>query len=91
MTGKDYISVKPSGAIHPGEILLEYLEASGWNRRDLARITGIAPKSINEICRGSAAITVRTSLALEKSLPRPAHFWLNLQRQHDDETAGIKY
>ena len=79
------------GATHPGEILLEYLETSFWSQRDLARKTGITPKTISEICRGKAAITARTSLALEKSFPRPAHFWLNLQRQYDEEIERIKF
>jgi addiction module HigA family antidote len=75
------------GAVHPGEIVSEYLEFHGWTQRDLARRTGLTPKTISEICNGKAPLTPTTALALEKVLRRPAHFWLNLQRQYDEAKA----
>jgi HTH-type transcriptional regulator/antitoxin HigA len=70
--------------LHPGETVIEYLEFNHWSQRDLARRTGLTPKTISEICNGKAPITPPTSLALEKAFQRPAHFWLNLQRQYDE-------
>lgn len=78
------------GPTHPGDVVVEYLEALGWSQSDLARRTGITPKTISEICNGKAAITPQTSLAFEKVLQRPAHLWLNLQRQHDETEARSK-
>lgn len=72
---------------HPGEVIADYLEFHGWAQRDLARRTGLTPKTISEICNGKAPITPPTALALEKVLQRPAHFWLNLQRQFDEAQA----
>ena len=72
---------------HPGEAVAEYLEFQGWAQRDLARRTGLTPKTISEICNGKAPITATTALALERALQRPAHFWLNLQRQFDEAEA----
>ncbi len=72
---------------HPGEVVVDYLEFHGWAQRDLARRTGLTPKTISEICNGKAPITPQTALAFEKVLQRPAHFWLNLQRQHDEAEA----
>jgi HTH-type transcriptional regulator/antitoxin HigA len=72
---------------HPGEVVADYLEFHGWAQRDLARRTGLTPKTISEICNGKAPITAPTALALEKVLQRPAHFWLNLQRQFDEAEA----
>jgi HTH-type transcriptional regulator / antitoxin HigA len=72
---------------HPGEVVADYLEFQGWAQRDLARRTGLTPKTISEICNGKAPITAPTALALEKVLQRPAHFWLNLQRQFDEAEA----
>ena len=72
---------------HPGEVVADYLEFHGWAQRDLARRTGLTPKTISEICNGKAPITPPTALALEKVLQRPAHFWLNLQRQFDEAEA----
>jgi HTH-type transcriptional regulator/antitoxin HigA len=72
---------------HPGEMVSEYLEFNEWNQRDLARRTGLTPKTISEICNGKAPITPTTALALEKVFRRPAHFWLNLQRRYDEAQA----
>jgi HTH-type transcriptional regulator / antitoxin HigA len=74
-------------AVHPGEIVSEYVEFHGWTQRDLARRTGLTPKTISEICNGKAPLTPTTALAFEKVLRRPAHFWLNLQRQYDEAEA----
>ena len=63
---------------------MEYLEFNDWNQRDLARRACVTPKTISEICNGKAPITPATSLAFEKVFRRPAHFWLNLQRQYDE-------
>lgn len=72
---------------HPGETVLEYLGFHGWSQRDLARRTGLTPKTISEICNGKAPITPTTALAFEKAFQRPAGLWLNLQRQFDEADA----
>jgi addiction module HigA family antidote len=77
----------PNAVPHPGEMVLEYLEFNGWSQRDLARRTGLAPKTISEICNGKAPVTPTTALALEKAFARPAHLWLNLQRHFDEAEA----
>ena len=78
---------KASGMIHPGEMVVDYLDFTGWSQSDLARRTGLSAKTISEICNGKAPITPATALALEKVFQRPAHFWLNLQRQFDEAEA----
>lgn len=77
-------------AVHPGEIVSEYIEFRGWTQRDLARRTGLTPKTISEICNGKAPVMPATALALEKVLRRAAHFWLNLQRQYDEAEARTR-
>jgi HTH-type transcriptional regulator / antitoxin HigA len=72
---------------HPGDAIVEHLELRGWTQRDLARRTGLTPKTISEICNGKAPIMPPTALALEKVFQRPAHLWLNLQRQFDEAEA----
>lgn len=79
--------IQPSAVPHPGETVLEYLDFNGWSQRDLARRSGLTPKTISEICNGKAPITPPTALAFERVLQRPAHFWLNLQRQFDEAQA----
>jgi HTH-type transcriptional regulator / antitoxin HigA len=85
--GSENTSLIPAVVPHPGEFVSEYLEFNGWSQRDLARRTGLTPKTISEICNGKAPISPTTSLALEKSFQRPASFWLNLQRQYDEAAA----
>jgi HTH-type transcriptional regulator/antitoxin HigA len=80
---------QPRRVPHPGEVIADYLEDNGWSQRDLARRSGLTPKTISEICNGKAPITPPTSLAFEKVLQRPAHFWLNLQRQFDEAEARL--
>jgi HTH-type transcriptional regulator / antitoxin HigA len=75
---------------HPGEAVNEYLEFNGWSQRDLARRTGLTPKTISEICNRKAPITPPTALAFEKAFQRPAHLWLNLQRNFDEAEARKK-
>lgn len=90
MDNSEYKLVEPCAEIHPGAMLLEYLESNCWSQADLARRTGLTPKTISEICAGKAPISLSTSLTLEKVFHRPAHFWLNLQRQYDEDIARRK-
>ena len=87
MDSKYRISACPEAEPHPGEVIGEYLEFYGWSQRDLARRTGLAPKTISVICNGKASVTASTALTLERVLRRPAHLWLNLQRQFDEAEA----
>jgi addiction module HigA family antidote len=81
------VSFEPVNVPHPGDTVQEYLEVLEWSQRDLARRTDLTPKTISEICNGKAPITPTTALAFEKAFQRPAHFWLNLQRQYDEVEA----
>ena len=81
------IRYQPETVSHPGDTVLDYLECNGWSQRDLARRTGLTPKTISEICNGKTPVTPPTALAFEKVFQRPAHLWLNLQRQYDEAEA----
>lgn len=78
------MTYEPHEVGHPGETVVDYLEFNGWSQRDLARRTDLTPKTISEICNGKAPISPPTALAFERVFKRPAHFWLNLQRQFDE-------
>jgi HTH-type transcriptional regulator/antitoxin HigA len=80
-------SFEPNAVPHPGETVLEYLDFNGWSQSDLARRTGLTPKTISEICNAKAPITPPTALALEKAFQRPAHLWLSLQLHFDEAEA----
>jgi HTH-type transcriptional regulator / antitoxin HigA len=80
MNNAQPLNFEPNAIPHPGETVLEYLDFYGWSQRDLSRRTGLTPKTISEICNGKAPISPPTALAFEKAFQRPAHLWLNLQR-----------
>ncbi|MBF0109465.1 MAG: HigA family addiction module antidote protein [Magnetococcales bacterium] len=79
----------PDHAVHPGEILEEYLSALGMNQTELSARTGIVLKHINEIIRGKAAITVDTALKLERTVGHSASFWNNLQQLYEQDIARL--
>jgi antitoxin HigA-1 len=72
--------------IHPGEILKEeFLSPLGISQYRLAKDTGVPPRRINEIVRGTRAITADTALRLARYFGTSEHFWLNLQARYDLE------
>ncbi len=87
MASNDRIPIEPMATPHPGEVIVEYLASHGWTQRELARRTGLTPKTISVICRAKASVTATTALSLERVFRRPAHLWLNLQRQFDEAEA----
>jgi len=84
MDSREQTLFEPAAAVYPGQVVSEYLEFHGWSQRELARRSGLTPKTISEICNGNAPITPATALAFEKVFQRPAHLWLNLQTHFDE-------
>ena len=80
---------KPDYLTAPGQILEDYLENFGMSQAELATRTGLTKKTINEIIKGKSPITPETSLKLERTLGRPAHFWNNLERQFQEDRARM--
>ena len=66
-------------AIAPGEYLAEVLEDLGMSQAELARRMGRPNQAINEIVKGTKAITSDTALQLEKVTGVPAYLWINLE------------
>jgi addiction module HigA family antidote len=72
--------------VHPGEILHEeFLAPLGISQYRLAKDTGVPPRRINEIVRGSRAVTADTALRLARYFGTSERFWLNLQTRYDLE------
>jgi HTH-type transcriptional regulator/antitoxin HigA len=69
-------------AIPPGEYLLEAVTEKGITQSDLARRMGRPEQKINEIVKGSKAITPDTALQLEQVLGVPAHIWTGLEADY---------
>jgi antitoxin HigA-1 len=74
--------------IHPGEILREeFLAPLAISQYRLAKETSVPPRRINEIVRGSRAISADTALRLARYFGTSEQFWLNLQARYDLELA----
>ena len=72
--------------IHPGEILLEeFLRPLQLSQYRLAKDVSVPARRINEIVRGSRAITADTALRLARYFGTSDRFWLNLQSRYDLE------
>jgi len=72
--------------VHPGEILLEeFLQPLGLSQYRLAKETSVPPRRINEIVRGTRAVTADTALRLARYFGTSEQFWLNLQSCFDLE------
>jgi addiction module HigA family antidote len=71
---------------HPGEILREeFLDPLGLSQYRLAKETSVPPRRINEIVRGTRAISADTALRLSRFFGTSERFWLNLQSRYDLE------
>lgn len=68
--------------VAPGETILDLLEANCMTQLDLASKTGMNKKTVNEIIKGKAPITVSLALKLEYVFGVPASFWNNLESNY---------
>lgn len=73
-------------SIHPGEILQEeFLVPLSISQYRLAKEMSVPPRRINEIVRGTRAISADTALRLARYFGTSERFWLNLQARYDLE------
>jgi HTH-type transcriptional regulator/antitoxin HigA len=80
----------PDITIAPGETLQEYSDSLAMTQVDLAKRTGLTPKTINEIIKGKAPITPETALKLESVFATPASFWNNLESNYQETKARLQ-
>ncbi|MGF1588975.1 MAG: HigA family addiction module antitoxin [Pleurocapsa sp.] len=72
----------PARVVSPGRILQRELDARGWTQKDLAEITGLPTKGIDEIIKRTKQITPETATALSAALGTTATFWTNLEAKY---------
>jgi HTH-type transcriptional regulator/antitoxin HigA len=68
---------------HPGEYILEEIQARSWSQRDLSYILGCPEQSINVIISGKRGISPEMAKALGNAFDVPAEFFANLQKSFD--------
>ena len=69
--------------IHPGEFLLEILEARQISQSKLARHIRVEPGVINLICKGKRGISAAMAKKLARALSTDTELWVNLQSSYD--------
>ena len=73
----------PDWVVHPGEILVEHIEANGWSQAEFARLADLSPKLVSTIISGKNPITAQTAIKLERVLGLKAYIWTGLQGRWD--------
>lgn len=81
---------KPDLAIHPGKTLEETLVVFGMTQTDLAKRTGLTPKTINEIVKEKISISPETAIKLASVFGTSPTFWNNLERQYQETAARLE-
>ena len=78
-------------AVHPGEILNEeFLAPMKISQYRLAKEIGVSPRRINEIIKGTRAVTADTALRLSRYFGLSERYWVNLQAWYDIEVEKEK-
>lgn len=71
-------------AIHPGELLTEWIEEKGVPIRELAIRANYPEAALQRIADGSAPITSESAAALEQGTGITARFWLRSQLLYEN-------
>jgi len=76
---------------HPGEFLLEEIEARQLLKKEVAKELDILPHHLSEIFAGKRNISAKIAVKLEKALNISAEYWMNLQNYWDLQEARLEY
>lgn len=80
----------PAVATHPGTILEDEIEASGYSQIDFAKLIGLNRSQLNEIIKGKRNFNADFALLLEKALGIDADYWMEAQKNYDLDKARIE-
>jgi len=61
----------------------EFLDDLGMTQTAFADAIGVSRVRLNELINGRRALTPSTALRLERTLGKPAYWWLGLQQDYD--------
>jgi HTH-type transcriptional regulator/antitoxin HigA len=73
---------RPETVSPPGKTIADMLESLGMSQAELARRMGRPNNKLNQIVKGTKAITADTALELESVLGLPASFWLSREQNY---------
>lgn len=69
--------------IHPGEFLLDELEARNRSQAFFADLIGKTRQEVNHLITGRRNINAERALRISAALGTDPEFWLNLQNTYD--------
>lgn len=78
---------KPDYIVRPGEVLKDFLDANGMTQKELAKEMKITEKTMVQLISAKSPINQEYAYALEVIFGVPKSFWMNLQRNYDDQLA----
>lgn len=68
----------PAEVFHPGEYLLDELNARGWTQKEFAKMIDRSASCVNQIINKKRGISAKTALELGNALGTGPQFWMNL-------------
>jgi addiction module HigA family antidote len=77
----------PRTPIHPGEVLADELEDTGFSAKRLAEVIHVPPNRLYQILAGKRSMTADTALRLARYFGMSPDFWMNLQSAYDLDLA----
>lgn len=78
----------PDWVSPPGETIADILEERKITRTEFANRMGLSKKTVNQLIKGKAEITIDTALQLELVLGTPARFWIKRERLYRESLAN---
>jgi addiction module HigA family antidote len=70
-------------SLHPGEVLLDELEARSIKKTDFAQQLGMKSSHFSELLHGKRHVGAATAIKLEGLLGIPAEYWMRVQVDYD--------
>lgn len=70
-------------AFHPGEDLLEAIEAKGWSQRQFAELIGTTAPYLSDIIKGRRNITASLAVRIGAAFGTSAEVRMNMQTNYD--------
>jgi HTH-type transcriptional regulator/antitoxin HigA len=70
-------------SLHPGEVLLDELDARNIKKSLFAEHLGMKPSHFSELLHGKRHLSAATALKLERLLGISAEYWLRVQVYYD--------
>ncbi len=68
---------------HPGEILSDYVRATGKTITEVAEGLNISRKVLSQILNEKAGISPEMAIKLSVAFGNSAEFWINLQKNYE--------